>query len=211
MKKNKYLNFVYSFLVILILVSVFSLFVVNIIILNLEIGTVWDLIRSTLMSSEEFTPQDFSHQTGEIINDSSYGGEVVKASPSSFKDNGENYVNLGPGILLFPGKYRLIYDVKVSEIGSDQDFAVIDIFELNRGAEAEKTLNSSKYQNASFKKESLEFETDGGRKFEFRVYYLGQGELEVGKVKIEALEKNYGMALKKSVKILTKIKQVLQK
>lgn len=211
MKKNKYLNFVYSFLAVLILVSVFSLFLINILVLELKMGTVWDLIQGTLMESEEFTPQNFGHQIGETVNDSLYGGEVVKVSPSSFQDNGQNYVNVGPGIFLLPGRYRLTYEVAVSEISSYQDFASIDVFKLSEGVETKKILNSAEYQSASFKKESLEFQTDGGRKFEFRVYYLGQGELKVGKARIEALEKNYGAALKKSVGIIFKIKQVLRK
>lgn len=208
--KNRYLNFFFSFLAVLILVSVFCLFLLNIFVLELKIGTVWDLIQGTLMESEEFTPQSFSHQIGETINDPLYGGEVVKVSPSSFKEDGQNYVNVGPGIFLLPGRYRLTYDLAVSEISSYQDFAVVDVFKLSEGVETKKTLNSSQYQNTSFKKESLEFQTDGGRKFEFRVYYLGQGELKVGKARIEVMKKNYGAALKKSIKIFTKIKQVLR-
>lgn len=195
--KSKLLKIIVSLVIIILLVVVFGFFILNILTNELKIGSAIDFIKQASIKSKEFSADDLGHQIGKKINEPVFSGEAMKVSPSDFQQNGQNYVNLGPGIFLFPGRYRLTYDLAVSEIDNGQDFAVMDVFQLSEGEAAEKTLNSSDYYDGSLKSESLEFQTDGGRSFEFRVLYLGKGELRVGKAKVELLNKDYKVFIKK--------------
>lgn len=204
MKREK----IISFIMILILVSFFLLFMVDII-LQRELGLrIYDLIYYSTQKEFIFETADFGHQLGEIVEDSSYGGKVTQADPSDFQSNGQNYVNCGPGIFLFPGRYRLTYDIDIENIGENEDFAVLDIFRLGSGILEEKKLNSFDYFGR-YKKEILEFETNGGRSFEFRILYLGKGELKIGNARLESLNRNYSLLFGKAFLTLKNFIQFL--
>ena len=198
--KNKYLNGFLSIIIIIFLLAVISIFSLNIVTQKFKIGSAYDFVKQACMQSEELQPSSFGHQIGSAINDSIYGGEVIRVDSSSSQENGQNYVNVGPGIFLFPGKYILTYDISLANMASGEDFAVIDVFRVSTGPQTEKTLSSSDFLNQGFKKESLEFEVGGGRGYEFRVLYLGKGDLKVGKATLVNIDKNYSSFLKKIIK-----------
>ncbi|MCX6811260.1 MAG: hypothetical protein NT039_00995 [Candidatus Berkelbacteria bacterium] len=196
MKKEKIINFI----IIFILVAFFLLFITDIIIQR-ELGLrIYDLIYRSTQKELIFETTDFGHQLGKVVEDSSYDGTVMQVDPSDFQSNGQNYVNCGPGIFLFPGKYRLTYDIDIANIEENEDFAVLDIFRLGSGVEEEKKLNPLDYYG-EYKKETLEFETNGGRSYEFRILYLGKGDVKVGNAKLESLGRNYSLLFRRSLEV----------
>lgn len=204
MIQNKYFKFFIGLLIVIFLFLLFAFFILNTITGELEMGNAFDFLKRAGTKVEEYRIGDFGHQIGEVVEDPAYGGRVVKVDPVDFQSNGQNYVNIGPEIFLFPGRYRLTYDIAIASIEKNEDFAVLDIFRLGSGVEKEVTLNSSNYSPGIYKKETVEFETDGGRKFEFRILYLGKEELRVGNAILESLDKDYGLLFKRSLEVIKK-------
>jgi hypothetical protein len=205
-KRNKFLEIGFSLGIILFLIITFIFFSLNLITTHLKWGELDDFLPQVLKEERVFSPRDFGHSLGRIISDPDYyGREVSIASTADFHQAELNYLNLGPGVFLLPGKYSLTYDVAITKLDIDEDFAVIDVFSLSSGAVTQKTLNSSQFDQGIFRNDSFEFETEGGSPFEFRTLYLGQGELRVGNVILKRQSINYGVLLKKSFNLAWKL------
>lgn len=206
--KNNFLRFLAGFLIGLLFLTVFLLFFLNTVTVELKMGSIYEVTRQIFRQREEFKPDQFGHQIGLKIFDPAYGGEVIKVEPQDFQTNGQNYINTGPGIILSPGKYLLNYDLEAFALNPGEDFVRIDVFSQSHGVVSEKTLKYS-HDDKNFHRVAIEFETAGGKDFEFRVLYLGRGEVKVGKAKIETLTRNYKTLLGKSFAVFGRIKRAL--
>lgn len=200
--KSKIRQFLASFFVPIILLVTLFLFILNIITVKFELGNAFEFLGQVFADFREFTPSDFGHQIGKLQKDEKYQDKsVVSVTPKDFQNNGLNYVYLGPRVFLLPGEYQITWELVAQQIPSNSSLAILDVYQTDGSVWARKEIKAEDFPNENFQKIHLNFKTSGGRFFEFRILYLGQGILKAGNVKIQTISKDWITFGKKTLKI----------
>jgi hypothetical protein len=194
---NQYWRVISVILISLFLFSTLILFALNQITTKLHAGNSFEFLTQTINFPKIFHPNQFGHQIGQEVVDEQYGNHlIVRVSPADIQPNGMNYLNIGPKIFLLPGKYTISFDLAGENLPNQKDIVILDIYQTGNKVWATKIVNSDQIK-PEFQPINFSFETEGGRSFEFRIYYLGQGNIKAGNVIIKTDQKNYQILFQK--------------
>ncbi len=165
-------------------------------------GGILERFKGIVLSEWIYQAEDLPFDECKIVPDSeSEKGETLE----TFSNKESNqYILLGPFVVLAPGRYKVIFRLKTDDLKKDH-LVNLEVLK-NKGLEIiekREIMGKDFKTSGEYQDFELEFVTEGGRGFEFRVF-LVRGKLWIDTIKVKSIDKNWKDSLIKLPRILIK-------
>jgi hypothetical protein len=146
------------------------------------------IFKSLFSKNQTFQAEKLPGMTGQIVDDE----KAIDGQAKSASKNQVGYLIFGPYIPLVNGRYQANFRLKTDRNDPGQTLAALEVVKGDYEIIASQTINSQDFSQVDdWQNFKINFETSGGKAFQFRIFALGEGDIWVDEVRLEVIDRYF--------------------